>query len=279
VIEGQPSRTALSAAAHRAAHQELEGGQIFRDDLALPILGQEGVEMLQEARTVPQRRPMRIFVASRSRFTEDCVAASVAEGLTQLVVLGAGLDTFAYRNPFASQLTIIEVDHPATQAWKRRRLAEAGIAIPPTLRYAPVDFEHETLSDALQAAGFDPERRSFFMWLGVVPYLTEAAIFATLRLIARMPGGAEVVFDYGDPPATMPAESRDLMVAYAARVAAMGESWLSFFEADDLRTRLLACGFADVEDLGLADLAARYFPHAVVPPGRKGGHVVRALRR
>jgi methyltransferase (TIGR00027 family) len=278
VIEGQPSRTALSAAAHRAAHQEIEASAIFRDPLALPILGPEGAEMLQEARSVPQRRPMRIFIASRSRYAEDCIAHAMAAGLEQLVVLGAGLDTFAYRNPFAPKLHVIEVDHPSTQAWKRQRLEQAGIAIPPTLRYAPIDFERETLSHALQEAGFDPTRRSFFMWLGVVPYLTETAIFATLRLIAAMPGGAEVVFDYGDPPDTMAAEARDLMTTYAARVAAMGESWISFFEADDLRARLLECGFNQVEDLGLGDLAARYFPHVEVPAGRKGGHVVRAAK-
>ena len=202
----------------------LEGGRIFTDPLALPILGAEGMAMLEEARSQPQRRPMRIFIACRSRVAEDAVASAVAGGLEQLVVLGAGLDTFAYRNPFAGRLHVIEVDHPSTQAWKLRRLEQAGIGVPDGLRYAPIDFECETLSDVLEAAGFDPRRRSFFIWLGVVPYLTEAAIFATLRFIAGLPGGAEVVFDYGEPPAAMPPETRDLYDAYATRVAAMGEA-------------------------------------------------------
>jgi methyltransferase (TIGR00027 family) len=276
MIEGQPSRTALSAAAHRAAHQELEAGLIFADPLALPILGPEGAAMLDEARTLPERRPMRIFIACRTRFAEDALASAVAGGLKQLVVLGAGLDTFAYRNPFAGRLRVIEVDHPATQAWKRRRLTEAGIAVPATLRYAPIDFERETLSHALASAGFDATQRSFFIWLGVAPYLTEAAIFTTLRLIAALPGGADVVFDYADAPASLPPATRALHEAYASRVAAMGERWISFFEAGALRARLLECGFTQVEDVTIPDMAARYFPDMPVPAGRRGGHVVRA---
>lgn len=276
MIEGQPSRTALSAAASRAAHQLLEGGLIFTDALALPILGDEGAAMLEEARADPLRRPMRIFLACRSRFAEDSIATAVDGGLDQLVVLGAGLDTFAYRHPHGDKLRVIEVDHPSTQAWKRHRLRQAGIAIPSTLRYAPVDFERETLSHALAQAGFDPSRRSFFMWLGVVPYLTESAIFATLGMVAGLPGGAEVVFDYSDPPALLSPEGRAFHEAYAARVTAMGETWISHFDPEDLQARLTACGFTTIEDLAIPDMAKRYFPSAGVPPTRRGGHVIRA---
>ena len=277
MIEGQPSRTALAAAAARAAHQQLEGGLIFRDPLAVAILGDEGAAMLEEART-GQRRPMRIFIASRSRFAEDSIANAVASGLGQLVILGAGLDTFAYRRPHGDTLNIIEVDHPSTQLWKRDRLHQAGIAVPPTLRYAPIDFERETLLQALAQASFDPNRRSFFMWLGVVPYLTETAVFTTLSMIASLPGGAEIVFDYSDPPALLPPETREMHEAYAARVAAMGETWITHFDPDDLHARLSACGFTTIEDLGIPELSRRYFPSPDIPATRRGGHVVRAAR-
>jgi methyltransferase (TIGR00027 family) len=276
MIEGQPSRTALSAAAARAAHQTLEHGAIHTDKLALPILGTDGAAMLEEARTDPRRRPMRIFIACRSRFAEDAITTAVAHGLAQLVILGAGLDTFAYRHTHGDTLKIIEVDHPSTQAWKRERLRQANIAIPPSLTYAPIDFERETLRHALAQAGFDPARRSFFMWLGVVPYLTEAAIFATLSTIAGLPGGAEVVFDYSEPPAQLAPETRQMHEAYAARVAAMGETWITHFEPDDLRARLTAARFTTIEDLGIPDLARRYFPGHAPASGRHGAHVVRA---
>jgi methyltransferase (TIGR00027 family) len=197
--QGQPSRTAMGAAAHRAAHQVLEQGRVFHDPLALRILGSHADALVQEARDRPDRRPMRLFIAARTRFAEDALGAAVARGTRRLVVLGAGLDTFAYRNPHEG-LAVIEVDHPATQAWKRERLAGAGLTPPPSLTFAPIDFERETLADGLAAAGFDPTEPAFFLWLGVVPYLTEEAIVATLGFLGELPGGAEVVFDYSDPP-------------------------------------------------------------------------------
>ena len=141
------------------------------------------------------RQRLRWFIAIRTRIAEDALAA-VQNGVRQLVVLGAGLDTYAYRAPPSDDLRIFEVDHPLTQAWKRERLADAAIATPATLRFVPVDFEHEALADGLAAAGFDPAQQTFFSWLGVVPYLTEQAVFATLGFIAGLPGGAHVVFDH-----------------------------------------------------------------------------------
>ncbi len=271
-----PSVTAWAAASHRAAHQLLEGGRIFADPLAVPMLGLSAAEVAAAASADPARRGMRLFIAARTRFAEDALARAVANGASQLVVLGAGLDTFAYRNPFAGDLLVFEVDHPATQDWKRRRLAESGIAVPDSLVFAPVDFETTTLADGLAAAGFDAGRRSFFTWLGVVPYLTEAAIFATVAYVACLPGGAEIVFDYADPPGTLAPARRAEHAARAARVAALGEAWLSYFEAADLRARLLELGFSEVEDLGPPEIYARYFRLPSGAPDR-GGHFVRAL--
>jgi methyltransferase (TIGR00027 family) len=193
---GQPSRTALGAAAHRAAHQSLDEGRIFADPLALAVLGAAPAEIFGDDLDRPANRAMRAFIAARSRFAEESLAAAAARGVRQYVVLGAGLDTFAHRNPFVDAgLRVFEVDHPATQAWKRRRLAEAGLASPGSLSFAPVDFERQTLAAGLAAAGFDAGRPAFFSWLGVVVYLTRPAVVDTLAFIAALPAGAAVVFD------------------------------------------------------------------------------------
>jgi len=273
---GQPSRTAFAAAAHRAAHQLIEGGHFFSDPLAVRILGATPEAIIQDAEAHPERRRMRMFIAVRTRLAEDALAAAVANGLGQLVVLGAGLDTFAYRNPYGDRLRVFEVDHPATQAWKRQRLAEAGIAIPESLAYAPVDFERESLADGLAAAGFEPSKPAFFTWLGVVPYLTREAMFATLRYIGSLPVGAHVVFDYSDPPETLDAESRVDHDRRAERVRAIGEAWVNYLEAEDLRERLGELGFSHIEDLGPAEIAARYFPNRTGAGRTRGGHVLHA---
>lgn len=273
---GKPSRTALAAAAHRAAHQILEHGRIFADPLALRILGEEAATIARQTEERPSGRRMRIFIAARTRFAEDALAAAVEQGVRQLVVLGAGLDTYAYRSAFCDWLRIFEVDHPATQAWKRQRLDDASIPIPGSLTFAPIDFERETLAEGLAAAGFDVSQQSFFTWLGVVPYLTEESIWATLGFIASLPHGAHVVFDYSDPPASLPAESRIGHKRRALHVADLGEAWLSYFEADDLRAKLLALGFSEIEDLGPPQIAARYFPKRVSTVPNKGGHILRA---
>jgi methyltransferase (TIGR00027 family) len=275
-----PSRTAAAAAAHRAAHQVVENGRIFRDPLALRILGQSYEEVLREAQAHPRRIRMRLFIAMRTRFAEDLVAAAVdtdAETrVSQLVVLGAGLDTLAYRSRFGDPLRIFEVDHPATQQWKRARLAAAGIPVPSWLTFAPVDFERATLAAGLAAAGFDPYRRTFFTWLGVVPYLTEPAIFATLGFIGALPGGAHVVFDYSDPPATLSPEMRTFHDRRAARVAEIGEPWVTYFDPVVLAGRLQSVGLPHIEDLGTRELSARYLRGMIGPGPERGGHVVHA---
>jgi methyltransferase (TIGR00027 family) len=272
----EPSRTARAAAAYRAAHQVLEQGRIFHDPLALRILGEEADITAHEIHQEPAKRAMRQFVAMRSRLAEDALAAAVSQGVHQLVVLGAGLDTYAYRGALVDRLRIFEVDHPATQEWKRQRLAQAGIAVPASLSFAPVDFEHETLAEGLAAAGFDNTLRTFFTWLGVVPYLTEDTVFATLSFVGSLPGGAEVVFDYSDPPDSHSPELRSLHDQRAARVAAAGEAWLSYFQPDALRAKLVSLGFSHIEDLGPPQLVQRFFPGHGGSHCATGGHILRA---
>jgi methyltransferase (TIGR00027 family) len=271
----EPSRTALGAAFHRAAHQVVENGSIFADPLALPILGMDAAAVREELERRGFAHSLRLFIAARTRFAEDSLAAACGQGIRQLVVLGAGLDTYAYRGALRDRLRIFEVDHPATQAWKRQRLTEAGITLPACLTFAPVDFEHETLADGLAEAGLDRTQPSFFTGLGVVPYLTEEAVWSTLGFIAGLPDGAHVVFDYPDPPDSLSPEMRVWHDRRAAYVAAMGEPWRVYFEPAALHDRLKSTGFSTVEDLGPPEIAARFWPGAINVPSR-GGHILRA---
>jgi methyltransferase (TIGR00027 family) len=272
---GEPSRTALGAAAYRAIHQEFESGAIFADPLAGKILDDETRARLTEIASDPARRPMRFFIVARSRFSEEALAACVARGVRQVVVLGAGLDTFGLRNPYAGRgVRVYEVDHPATQQWKRERIEAAGLAVAPSLTFAPVDFERQGLGEGLAAAGFDATRPAFFQWLGVVPYLTRDAISSTLDYIARVPGSA-VVFDYGEPLENNPPQRRAFLTATAERAAAHGEPWLSFFEPKEISDMLRAEGFADIEDVRAVDMFARFVGGEPFS-GAGGGHVVRA---
>ena len=222
---------------------------------------------------------LRLIIAARTRIAEDTLAAAIQSGVTQLVVLGAGLDTFAYRNPFRHRLRVFEVDHPDTQAYKRDCLDRAQIRIPDCLTFAPVDFERETLAGGLAAAGFASQEQSFFTWLGVVPYLTEAAIWSTLQYLAELPGGAHVVFDYGNPPESLGPENRARHDELATRVAVIGEPWLTFFDEEQLHPRLRALGFSHIEDWGPPQIAARFFPNHTTSAPDKGGHVLHAATR
>jgi methyltransferase (TIGR00027 family) len=274
---GQPSRTALGAATHRAAHQILERGYIFSDSLAISILGRSAEEIAAEAAD-PTKIRMRLFIAVRTRFTEDALSTALDRSVRQIVVLGAGLDTYAYRQPIREGVRIFEVDHPATQAWKRERLAAASIAIPAALTYAPIDFERETLGEGLANAGFDSAQPTFFTWLGVVPYLTENAVSATLEFIAGLKNGAHVVFDYSDPPDTLAPQDKREYDIRAQRVESFGEKWISFFDPAPLHTKLAALGFNEIEDLGPPEILSRYFPNSATVRREKGGHILRASK-
>ncbi len=184
----------------------------------------------------PVGRDFRGFMAARSRYTEDRLAEAVAGGVTQYVVLGAGLDTFAYRNPFAT-LRVFEVDFPATQVWKRAMLNEAAIAVPANLVFVALDFEHQTLAEGLTGAGLDFQKPAFFGWLGVVPYLTLDAFRATLKVVAQMPAGSAVTFDYAVAPETLSPIGRIAFDRLSERVAAAGEPFRLFFTSEDTGSR------------------------------------------
>lgn len=256
----------------RAAHQLFDRPLIFEDPLALRILSDEAAARVRgetEGEQTAWARGFRLFMATRSRFAEEELARSVEQGVRQYVVLGAGLDTFAYRNPFAD-LRVFEVDHPDTQAWKRERLRHGGIAVPESMRFAPVDFERDTLAHGLEAVGFRGEEPAFFSWLGVVPYLTREAAFATLRFIAGMPRGSGVVFDYSIPREMMTENERRAFDALAERVARVGEPFRLFFDPAQLEVELRTPGFSEVEDRSSAEVRARWLGEEAPGQGRSG---------
>ena len=277
---GQPSRTALGAAAHRAVHQTLEGGVIFADPFALQILDDGTRAGLAQMANDPAHLPMRLFIAARSRFSEDTMAACVKRGVRQIVILGAGLDTFSLRNPHAGKgARVFEVDYPATQAWKRERLKQAGLRLPASLVFAPVDFERQGLSEGLAAAGFRADQPAYFQWLGVTMYLTREAIIATLDFIAGI-AGSEVVFEYSEPLENLPPAMRANLTTVAERAASFGEPWLSLFDSAEMAALLSARGFGQFWDVTRTELAARYYGDlgqglATSP----GAHMVRAASR
>jgi methyltransferase (TIGR00027 family) len=258
-----PSATAQRVAIRRAAHQLLDDPIVFDDPLALAIVGPDAAEQLRSPDRIRQAglaRALRAFIAARSRFAEDELAAAILRGGSQYVILGAGLDTFAYRNPYGAQvLRVFEVDHPATQAWKRSRLAASGIEIPPSVIYTSVDFERQVLAEVLARVGFQPTLITFFAWLGVTPYLTEEAFMATARFIASMPAGSGMVFDYAAPRSSLSWLGRLAFDALARRVAAVGEPFRLFFAPQALADRLRNLGLRTITDLGPDEINARYF--------------------
>lgn len=253
----KPSRTALRVGMRRAAHQLIDSPRIFEDPLALSIVGPEAAS---ELFTNAASETLRAFVAVRSRYAEDELAKAVESGVRQYVVLGAGLDTFAFRNRYASLgLRVFEVDHPSTQGWKLDRVKAAGIHIPAEAIFVPIDFERESLGKCLEAAGFHSRKSAFLSWLGVVPYLTEPAFMTTLKYIAARPPSSGVVFDYAVSRSALNLREQIALDALARRVALAGEPFQLFFEPAGLSAKLRALGFRRLEDLGSAELNARYF--------------------
>lgn len=260
---GRPSRTALRVATRRAAHQVLDQPRVLEDPVALKIIGAEqAAAITANPRVYDNRfsRYLRAFLAARSRIAEDALAEAVARGVTQYVILGAGLDTFAYRNPHpAGTLRVFEVDHPATQAWKLEQLKRAGIAIPEGLTFVPVDFETQTLSERLRESGFRADSPAFFSWLGVTMYLDRGTVMSTLRWIASTPKGGGVVFDYFIAASSLGFIQRLVLGFVARRVAAIGEPWRTRFDPPELVRELQTMGFAQVENLSGREINARYF--------------------
>ncbi len=262
------SRTALGVAAIRAMHQTIDGEpKILDDKISARLLGTDASdEIEQRARTAggAAALDLRARVLLRSRFAEERLARAVARGVRQFVNLGAGLDTFAYRQPdWATPLRLFEVDHPASQADKRRRLAQAGIAVPDNLSYAAIDFEMTSLADGLAATSLDFAQPTFFSCLGVLVYLARDVVDALFRTVATFPAGSEIAF-------TFAASESSLASPTAERARAAGEPWLTTFTQDELRRDLTGLGYGTIDFLEQAE-ASRYLGQrsdALRPPAR-----------
>jgi methyltransferase (TIGR00027 family) len=244
---GQPSFTALTACAARAAHLTVDAEpRIFADTLAATMLGDRAGELISYHSlhgTHPVLSGARVQATCRGRYTEHALRLAQARGVNQYVILGAGLDTYAYRAGPAGRVRVFEVDHPATQDWKRRALAAGRVPVPDGVSFIAADLATESLACRLTAAGFDAAAPALFSWLGVTMYLTRDAIAATLAAIAGLAPGTEVIADY-----LLREDMRDeagalygTLVAQAA--AERGEPWLSVFTPEGLSGLARECGF------------------------------------
>jgi methyltransferase (TIGR00027 family) len=247
----------------RAAHQLYDAPPlVFDDPIAVAILGPHAAEIERTPGRDPANKPrpysisLRAFLVARSRYAEDLLAHAVQRGVTQYVLLGAGLDTFAHRNPYPS-LRVFEVDHPATQQWKRELLLTTGLPNPSNLTYAPVDFERQSLAAQLRAAGHQASEPTFFAWLGVVPYLTLEAFRATIAFISAQPRNSGLVFDYAQPRHVLSPQEQLAHDSLAARVQQAGEAFQLSFTPAQISAELAA--FHNLEDLGSPELNPRYF--------------------
>lgn len=291
--KGRPSETALLAAMMRASHPLLDREPwILRDDFAAAFagLGDEAVVLarvhgLQQelsrkfapAAVAALLLEVRVIAVLRARYAEDELADAVARGMSQYVILGAGLDSFAYRRPdVAALLRIFEVDHPATQQQKRARLAELDKPLPSHVTCVPIDFEEQSILDALQAHGFRRDQPAFFSWLGVTSFLTEEAILRTLRGLADAASGSEVVFEYLVSERLLDADELKVLGMIKSIGAARQEPLRTHFDPQQLVDRVRALGFSQVWSFGPEDADARYFANRV--DGLRFPQLIRFLR-
>jgi methyltransferase (TIGR00027 family) len=254
---GRASKTALRVAIRRAAHQLVDQPPVLDDPIAARLIGSGYARDMERAQH-SVARDFRCYIAARSRYVEDRLAAAVAQGVTQYVILGAGLDTLAYRNPFAA-LRVFEVDFPATQEWKRELLEKAAIDLPGNLTFVPLDFERQTLNEGLAEAGFDQRMPAFFGWMGVTPYLTLEAFRATLNAIAHLPAASAVSFDYVSRPETLSPQRRKVFEGLKKRVAAAGEPFRLFLLPEEAESELRRAGFRRMERMDSGRLNECYF--------------------
>jgi methyltransferase (TIGR00027 family) len=271
--EGKPSGTAIGAAVVRALHLAVDDElKILDDPIAARLVAPELKWQQAIVRWFPLGARLRANFVMRNRYAEDCLGESLSGGVRQYVLLGAGLDTFAYRQPgWARALRIFEVDYPATQRWKLDRLSAAGISIPDNVIFVPVDFESVTLGAGLSAARFDLSCPTFFSLLGVSQYLSEEALDVSLKFVLSMPHPSEIVFSFVRSAEALSLGERAAASMFAAIAAARGERWLSRFVPERLVRKLFAMGFSRVVHFSADEANQRYFR------GRRDGLAVSRL--
>ena len=252
------SRTAIGVALLRAIHQTYDASpKIHQDPIAALLVGDEAMQRAKDASEWMQSAltaAIRSHVVLRSRYAEDHLCKAASRGVRQFVILGAGYDTFAYRQPpWADSLRIFEVDHAASQEAKVERLQSAGISIPPNVTFIPADFESATLRETLANGGVDAEAPAFFACLGVMVYLPKEAVDAIFRVVASFPKGSQMVFTFSQ------GESSAGFSAMAKEVAAVGEPFRTYHDPDTLYRELLEIGYSQVAILTPEQAADLYY--------------------
>ena len=257
----EPDNTAVRTALWRALHVLADNPPyVFEDLIGLQLAAaDEGWRDRPDMSAFTM--PFRASILARARFVEDCVAEQVERGLTQYVILGAGLDTFAQRRPqLANRMQVFEIDQPGPQDWKRRRLVDLGLAVPACLQWVPVDFEAgDDWMERLVSAGFDATRPAIVASTGVSLYLTREAIMTTLRHIAALATGSTLVMSFMLPIEMQEPEIRISVERAAAGAKASGTPFISFFAPDEMLALAREAGFRKVQHVSAAELARRYF--------------------
>jgi methyltransferase (TIGR00027 family) len=256
-----PDSTAVRTALWRALHLEVDAPpHVFEDAVGLKLVDPED-GWRDRPDMSPFTRPFRASILARARFVEELVEEQADRGVGQYVLLGAGLDTFVQRRPeLASRLLVFEVDRPGPQAWKRRRLVDLGLGLPPSLRLVPVDFEAgEAGWERLRASGFDGGRPAIVASTGVSMYLTREAIVATLGRIATFAPGSTLVMSFLLPIELTDPEVRSGMARAAEGARADGTPFRSFFTPPEILALAGAAGFREVRHVSAAMLTQRYF--------------------
>jgi methyltransferase (TIGR00027 family) len=283
------SRTALATSLMRAAHTRLDPQPIIDDSWGDRLVPESVREMIRHAAiqgmdgaarrramAAPEkivdaslrRSPAYENVITRSRYTEDALQAAVSRGVGQYVLVGAGFDSFVLRRPpYAANLQIFEIDHPATQDLKLQRIRQLGISLPDSVHFIASDLSTESVAAALARSSFRSNQASFFSWLGVTMYLTRAANLATLRAISAcaLPG-SELVLTYVDE--RLLDSTSEAFQALQSRVTSMGEPFLSGFDPKEFAATLKQCGLELLEDLPAAEAAVKYGRSQANDPGR-----------
>jgi methyltransferase (TIGR00027 family) len=258
----QPDNTAVRVALWRALHVEIDAPpHVLVDEIGLELAAPD--PGWQKRRDMDPRWTSRnrASIVARARYVEDLVAGGLDAGISQYVVLGAGLDTFAQRRPeLAARLSVYEIDQPGTQTWKRQRLLELGYAIPGSLRFVPVDFEAgESWVDHLVAAGFDPAQPALVASTGVAVYLTADTIVATMREVAAFAAGSTLAMSFMIPIDLVDADEQSSLHGAERGAQAAGTPWISFFTPAEIVELARQAGFATVRHVSPTELTERYF--------------------
>ncbi|SAK64276.1 class I SAM-dependent methyltransferase [Caballeronia ptereochthonis] len=268
-----PDSTAARVAMWRALHVEADAPpHVLEDTVGLALLAPDD-DWRERGDMNPQfTRPFRASIVARARFIDDLVVEQADRGVTQYVILGAGLDSFAQRRPeIASRLTVFEVDPPGPQAWKRRRLIELGFGVPDWLRFVPVDFEAgESWREKLVTSGFDASRPAIVVSTGVSMYLTREANAATLREVAAFAPGSIFAMTFLLPLELADPDVRPGLEMAEKGARASGTPFISFFTPSEIQALAREAGFKEARHVSAADLTRRYFanrPDGLRPPG------------